>query len=311
MSNMNPVRKYLTVLSGQGVSVPPELFTYLTALESLQEAAERLISSADDAGCDASLTVVDSGYLKQVRMQICELDRPLVTIGEVSIQLTLSTLDRFGELYGEIRQALSTAAISEILSIAVHAAVIHGKGLYLGSVLDELVESLETRDLLNHQGDLDLSKCTVEVTFDVDTSDGLQDADLGAAVHALTGRRVLIDRTHVAGASALHLNMSYPNASKYGVPEVATIQGAKALASHFGLEHSALELATEDTGDDSADEIVLTVRMPATAVYLGGMSLVRDVAGRKLTIGFDRLNADEQINFVNQCVKTQFSVPAI
>lgn len=216
MSNINPVRKYLTVLSGQGISVPPELFTYLTASESLQEAAERLISSADDTGCDASLTVVDSGYLKQVRIQICELDRPHEATGEVSIQLTLSTLDRFGELYGETRTALSTGAISEILSIAVHAAVIHGKGLYLGNVLDELVESLETREVLNHQGDLDLSKCTVEVTFDVDTSDGLQDLDLGAAVHALTGRRVLIDRTHVAGASALHLNMSYPNASKYG-----------------------------------------------------------------------------------------------
>lgn len=107
------------------------------------------------------------------------------------------------------------------------------------------------------------------------------------------------------------MNTTYPNASKYGVPEVATIQGAKALASHFGLEHSALELATEDTGDDSADQVVLTVRMPATAVYLGGMSLVRDVAGRKLPIGFDQLNADERINFVNQCVKTQFSEPAI
>ncbi|WP_454838444.1 hypothetical protein [Pseudomonas mohnii] len=280
MSNINPVRKYLTVLSGQGISVPPELFTYLTALESLQEAAETLISSADDTGCDASLTVVDSGYLKQVRNQIFELDRPLEATGEVSIQLTLSTLDRFGELYGEIRPALSTAAISEILSIAVHAANIHGKGFYLGDVLDELVESLETRDLLNHQGELDLSKCTVEVTFDVDTSDGLQDPDLGAAVHALTGRRVLIDRTHVAGASALHMNTSYPNASKYGIPEVATIQGAKALASHFGLEHSALELATEDTGDDSADQVVLTVRMPATAVYLGGMSLVRETPNK-------------------------------
>lgn len=100
---------------------------------------------------------------------------------------------------------------------------------YLGDVLDELVESLETRDLLNHEGELDLSKCTVEVTFDVDTSDGLQDPDLGAAVHALTGRRVLIDRTHVAGASVLHMNTTYPNASKYGVPEVATIQGPRHL----------------------------------------------------------------------------------
>lgn len=145
---------------------------------------------------------------------------------------------------------------------------------------------------------------TCLVVIEVNSDDGLDDLRLGSATFVGSESDALVDHTRIAGAKAISVEVLYPNASKYGVPSMATVFGAKAMASRLGFTCEDLTVNAEDMGDDSGTCITITVAMPVSAVYPGSIDEVKEFAGLHWGKHFESLRQAEQADLVNRFVQS-------
>ncbi|WP_133306554.1 hypothetical protein [Pseudomonas sp. LS-2] len=228
-----------------------------------------------------------------------------------SVPVTVTTLDELGNPFGNYSTSVTQAGISEIISIATAAAVFHGSGQPLGHVLNDLLESLVSYGIVNDSDDFDYSKAMVEITFDVDTSMGLQDPKLGSAVHSKFGQTLLVDRSRLSEAKVTGYHHTYPACIKYGVPAQATTAGVLHLLSSLGFSGERVPMSFADSRDDSGDQITITALLPVDAVIADDLTHVR----KKVLVDFNQAleSFDEarQIEIVNQYVRANSSRPKI
>lgn len=165
---------------------------------------------------------------------------------------------------------------------------------------------------------------TCLVVIEVNSDDGLDDLRLGFASGVnsddddldIVGRLnngetiidadtdVLIDRSRLSEAKVISVDVQYPNASKYGVPSMATVSGAEAMAVRLGFNCEKPTVYANDMGDDSGTYISITVAMPVSAVYPGYVDEVKEYAGLHWGKQFDSLSHDEKAELVNRFVQS-------
>lgn len=142
------------------------------------------------------------------------------------------------------------------------------------------------------------------VQIEINTEDGLDDPAYGKTKLAESKDDVLIDTSRVAECEAICLEVKFPSAKKYGVPHVATKQGASTFVEKLGFAVKGLLLKTEDLGDDSGDVLTLTARVPASAIYLGSIDDVKEFAGLHWGKHFESLSQSEQEDAVNRFIQS-------
>ena len=118
-------------------------------------------------------------------------------------------------------------------------------------------ESLHTRyawdsDCVDVLGE-DLSERTSVAIDNVASVLEHQDDDMLIGTVGESGEAVQIDPSHVNQIRVFEVDITYPRADRYGVPECATDTGARKYLADLGfIVASNLEVNTEDSGDDSA-----------------------------------------------------------
>lgn len=171
--------------------------------------------------------------------------------------------------------------------------------------LSELINSLRDSGASTQEGpSATTSNQSIQVQIEINTEDGLDDPSIGETTLAESKEVVLIDTSRLAECEAVIMEVKYPSAKKYGVPQVATRNGALAYVAKMGFTAKVLVLKTEDLGDDSGDIITLTVEMPATAIYSGSIDEAKEFAGLHWGKHFESLSQSEQEDVVNRFIQS-------
>lgn len=288
--------------AAHGITVPDPLKRLPDALHEFVNRAFDLINSADATGCCGALTVVDAEKVQALSELANAFRDDWTMVTPPSVKVSLSIFDRHGDPYTQRSLALAAAGVSDIVDHAAQAVLLNRSGQPMGSVLDELESALVTYDVIPEEGEVPLSGCTVEVIIEVESLDIQNGPQYGGAVLA-SGKRVLVDRGQLSGSPVRLIHVAHPDASKYGIPDQATYDGAERLIRELKLVPENMKLETCDLQDDSGGEITLTVKLPASAIYIGELSEVRKYAATHWNLRFHAQSAAEQSELVDRFIR--------
>ncbi|WP_095158167.1 hypothetical protein [Pseudomonas sp. Irchel 3E13] len=292
-----------TSAEAHGITVPGSLKRLPDALHEFLNRAVDLINSADATGCCGESTVVDAEKVQALSELANAFRDDWATANPPSVEVSLSIFDRHGDPYAQRSLPLAAAAVSDIVDHATQAVLLSRSGQPMGSVLDDLESALVTYDVIPEEGEVPLTGCTVEVLIEIESLDIQDGPQYGGAVLA-SGKRVLVDRGQLPGAPVRLMHVAHPDARKYGIPDEATYDGAERLLRDLKLVPENLKLETRDLQDDSGGEITLSVKLPACAIYIGDLSVVRKYAATHWDLRFHAHSAAEQSEIVDRFVRT-------
>lgn len=294
MSYTTSIRSALTAIME---TIPVEVLAHLDALDQLGHSALDFVSSASKDCFFEEFTVVDAGKLKVLssRVNAVRDDKPS------PLTLNLTCRDEDGTAVDTVTAEVTIDQVSTVVDVATELVLAHRKGQPIDEHVAQLDVDLCAADIIDAVPCANEDSGFVCISLEVSSDDGLDDAEFGSAT--LEGSQVLVDFSVLPGSTVIEMEVTYPNANKYGVPETAHRAGAEAFVKRQGLKPQRLILNANDSGDDSGDVIILSMMVPATAVAHGDLDDVREFAGLHWRKDFDAQSRDEKEMLVNRFVQ--------
>jgi hypothetical protein len=287
-------------------AIPVEVLAHLNAIDQVCGATQELILSADNEGCCDDLTVISASNVEVISSLLSGISNTKTPL----LCLSLSVRDEDGLVVDTATGEVSLEHLNAIVDTAADLVLAYRKGQSIDDAVERLDSDLCNARLIDEQSPIRVLDAPVLVVLEINTDDGIADAQFESAESADTGKSVLIDTEQLLNAVAVKMSYSFPDSGKYGVPAAATRRGAEAFIKTLGLQYAELDLDATDSGDDSGEVITLTVQLPATAVTETNLDDVREFASLHWDKHFDSLDSDDQVALVNRYVQAINGVSA-
>lgn len=278
MSYTQIVRSYFNAAQ---LDVPAQVLAHLDGLDQALEMGLDVILSSDNVGCCEELTVVDAVKVNKFSERLNAVRSGDVNPGfdfpAPSLMLSLSVRDVDGLVVDAAPASVPVKLLESIVDVVADLALTHRNHQSVEEAISQLDADLVAADVIDaiakndsaDPAEMYLAGDNVEVVVELSDDEPLNCLTFESAVLKSSGSSVLVSTSHLDKAAAVAFDICYPDADKYGVPDIAFQAEAEKYLSSLGLKPRHLDLTSTDSGDDGMICCKVTLLLPREAVYEG------------------------------------------